>query len=145
MLILAYAFQSQKPGFSEPLLTGLKIWPCRTYEFNVEFWASETEVDKLGVGKLLKISSRISSPSLQESWRREPPPGLFCLPSSPSLETGYKLAFARAGLPHNAAAAMAMTLITIAYYSKPLIESWSHRKCDLTCCFTACSGTANKK
>lgn len=61
------------------------------------------------------------------------------------LETGCKLAFARARLPHNVAAAMAMTLITVAYYSKTLIESWSHCKCDLTCCFTACSATANKK
>lgn len=63
----------------------------------------------------------------------------------PSLWTCYKIAFAEARLPHNTATAIAMTLITIAYYSKTLIESRSHCKCDLTCCFTACSGTANKK
>ena len=82
--------------------------------------------------------SRISTPSLQETWSTEPPAGLFCLPSPPSLETGCQIAFAEARLPRDATAAMAMTLIAIAYYSKTLIESWSLSKCDLTCCFTAC-------
>lgn len=87
----------------------------------------------------------MSIPGLQEMWKKEPPPVVFCLLSTPSLEMCCEIAFAEARQPQNAAAATAVTLITIAYYSKTLIESWSHCKWDLTCCFSVFLGTANKK
>ena len=122
-----------------------KILPWRTYAFYIEFWASKVKVGEL----MLKYCPRYAQEFPLPVCKRRGVQNLQLVYSvslhPPSLETGCQIAFAEARLPRDAAAAMAMTLIAIAYYSKTLIESWSLCKCDLTCCFTACWGTANKK
>lgn len=145
ILMFAHGFQSQEPVFFSDRF----IWTNNvTYRMKlyVESSTADIETGELMLKNFQEIVSRISISSLQEMCKRERASTWPVLsPFNPSLETHCKRAFAETRLPYSAAPSSAMTLIVVAYYSKTLIESWSHCKCDLTCCLTACSGITNKK